>query len=249
LPRAIVGLQRDSGTGLATDHVGVREFKVWLQRANLKLATKETKDVFNSVDTYREGKIGFSQFQELYHDLCDVPDITQELDHFSTDVARQTMSAADLVRFYREQYGEELSEVAAASVIRRYGRGGKLKVADFAEFLHGNENEIWNPIRSVPAVRSHTSQAPLACGPSAGGDTQLRTNRATAHLHSCHCVLSLVCALSLVPLRTFTRATAYFHSCHCALSLVPLRTFTRAYFHSCHCALPSTVQFCDHVRD
>jgi hypothetical protein len=75
-------------TNSNTHHITVREFKIWLQRANLKLATKETKDVFNSVDTYREGKISFPQFVELYHDLCDDTEMTQYFDRFSSDAVR-----------------------------------------------------------------------------------------------------------------------------------------------------------------
>jgi phosphatidylinositol phospholipase C gamma-1 len=57
------------------------------------------------------------------------------------------MSAKDLVNFFQIEHGETMSESLASRIVARYGRDGKFKVSDFVEFLHGNENEIWNPHR------------------------------------------------------------------------------------------------------
>lgn len=137
----------DQITSSGTHHITVREFKVWLQRANLKLATKATKDEFNTVDKYREGKISYPQFVELYHHLCDEFDLTRYFDRFSSDAAKESMSPKDLVNFFKQEHKEVMSERMAAQIVERYGREGKFKVSDFVEFLHGNENEIWNPQR------------------------------------------------------------------------------------------------------
>lgn len=143
-------------TSSGTHHITVREFKVWLQRANLKLATKATKDEFNTVDKYREGKISYPQFVELYHHLCDEFDLTRYFDRFSTDAAKEAMSAKDLVKFFKEEHNDIMSEKMASEIVARYGREGKFKVSDFVEFLHGNENEIWNPQRLTTVFQDMT---------------------------------------------------------------------------------------------
>ena len=143
-------------TASGTHHITVREFKVWLQRANLKLATKATKDEFNTVDKYREGKISYPQFVELYHHLCDEYDLTRYFDRFSSDAAKEAMSPKDLVKFFKEEHNEIFPEKLATLIVDRYGREGKFKVSDFVEFLHGNENEIWNPQRLTTVYQNMT---------------------------------------------------------------------------------------------
>eukprot|EP00039_Didymoeca_costata_P019874 m.339251 g.339251 ORF g.339251 m.339251 type:complete len:1330 (+) comp18723_c0_seq1:312-4301(+) len=141
LRKTWASLQRDG-----VDHITVKEFKLWLQKANLKLATKETKDLFNSVDEFGEGKIRFNKFMELYHDMCDDVTITQMFDRFSSDTAKIVMGKQDIINFFRKENKESISDAYAKSVIERYGENGTFSVSNFIEFLHGNENEICDPM-------------------------------------------------------------------------------------------------------
>jgi phosphatidylinositol phospholipase C gamma-1 len=129
-----------------TDFITVKEFKIWLQRANLKMPAKEMKQVFDSVDRYQESKIQFKSFVELYHDLYDDQSMTQYFDRFTSDPGKTLMSADDLKTFFKTEHAQAISKGYAQDIVKRYGRDGKFKVSDFVEFLHGNEN----PIKAVP---------------------------------------------------------------------------------------------------
>ena len=57
------------------------------------------------------------------------------------------ISQKDLITFYKKNQGEVLKPERAMDIIYRYGFRGKFRVADFVHFIHGNENELWNPLR------------------------------------------------------------------------------------------------------
>jgi phosphatidylinositol phospholipase C gamma-1 len=122
----------------------------------LKLAPKDIKDHFDSVDKYKEGKIGYDQYVELYHDMCEDHELTHVFDQYSSDPAKQTISAADLVKFYKDANSETMKETVAKDIIARYSRNGKFKVSDFVEFLLGNENTILHPQRTVQVYQDMT---------------------------------------------------------------------------------------------
>ena len=125
--------------------ITVKDFKNWLMKVNLKLSTRDTKDIFNSVDRYKAGSIGKASLVELYHDLVDDTEITRMFDRFSSDPSHTLMSAIDVTNFFKKEYGEELSLGNAQDIVTRYTVEGKFKVSNFVEFLHGTENEIWQP--------------------------------------------------------------------------------------------------------
>lgn len=134
-------------TPQGADHITIREFKVWLQRVNLKLAAREMKDQFSAVDKYNEGKITFASFVDLYYELISDYEHTEHFEQFSTDASKQLMSKKDVVKFFKKENNQKISEEAVTNVMDMYGRNGKFTISNFIEFLHGNENELWVPER------------------------------------------------------------------------------------------------------
>jgi phosphatidylinositol phospholipase C gamma-1 len=137
-------------------HITLRELKTFLTKSEIKLSSKETKDHFMSVDTYKEGKINFAQFVELYHELCEDMALLQQFDKYSTDPARAFFSHKDVVAFYKKEMSQTVTEEWAANITRRYGRTGKLKVPDLIDYLISNENEAWYPERKTRVYEDMT---------------------------------------------------------------------------------------------
>ena len=134
-------------TPAGADHITVREFKVWLQRVNLKLSAREMKDQFSAVDKYSEGKITFANFVDLYHELVSDYENIELFEDFSSDPSKQLMSKKDIIKFFKKENKQVVSDDQATRIMSAYGHGGKFSVAHFIEFLHGNENELWVPER------------------------------------------------------------------------------------------------------
>lgn len=125
--------------------LGLREVKTWLQRINYKISNRDAKDIFGLVDRLDEKIIAFPGFCMLYHTLCDV--LSKAFEFVSSDPSKQLVSPADLLLFHqRYQMDDTIDFAMCERVCERYaGPDGRFTVNNFVEFLHSNENSIFNP--------------------------------------------------------------------------------------------------------
>lgn len=125
--------------------LGLREVKTWLQRINYKISNRDAKDIFGLVDRLDEKIIAFPGFCMLYHTLCDV--LSKAFEFVTSDPAKQLVSPADLLLFHqRYQMDDTIDFAMCERVVERYaGPDGRFTVNNFVEFLHSNENSIFNP--------------------------------------------------------------------------------------------------------
>eukprot|EP00054_Salpingoeca_dolichothecata_P031739 m.264485 g.264485 ORF g.264485 m.264485 type:complete len:1303 (-) comp27854_c0_seq1:245-4153(-) len=120
----------------------LKEVKLWMKDINLKLKNPEIKDFFSQVDKIKMQIIGFHEFTELYHLLLDIPTLA---DHFSKYCSKPSLGLEDVHKFFKDVQGEELSEAQAKTILTRFGNGPHITPALFIEYLHSQENSVWNP--------------------------------------------------------------------------------------------------------
>ena len=129
--------------GEAKQSLSLKEIKMWLTKINLKLSNKDCKDYFMQVDRLKQQLIGFPDFTQLYHLIGEVPQVNELFAKHTTNGA--TMTPEQVMQFFAEEQGEvNVSKDRCFDIVKRYGDGSVLTVAQFVEYLHSAENTLWN---------------------------------------------------------------------------------------------------------
>lgn len=140
--------------------IGLKDVLTFLQKINLKMAKKDIKDIFTQVDTHNLQLIGQKEFKNLYHILAEMPEVSSLFSHFSSSGSKQKLSVKDLVTFFRKEQGDKtFSEEQAERLVDRYSADGQLTVNEFVDYLHSQENDLFEPSHDMVYQDMH---APLA---------------------------------------------------------------------------------------
>lgn len=131
--------------------------KTWLSKINYKLSNRDAKEFFGLVDRLDEKVIAFPGFCQLYHILCDVLSSGGSgrgegigFSFVSSDPAHQTVSPSDLLKFHRKfQKDDAITLAECAEIARNYGADNRFTVTNFVEYLHGNDNAVFNPLHDT----------------------------------------------------------------------------------------------------
>lgn len=132
----------------------LKDVKLWLQRINLKITSKDIKDAFTEVDKMKQNMIGTKEFRLLYHLLCDVPAITDLFRGYSSVAGlAPTMTPRDIVKFFQDEQGDMGMTLEQARQITEKYSGNysdeSIRICNFVEFLHGTENTAFNPLHNT----------------------------------------------------------------------------------------------------
>ncbi|EGD83199.1 phospholipase C gamma [Salpingoeca rosetta] len=143
-----------------SDQIGLRELKTFATKINYKLSARELRDYMYLVDEFKQGIINREQFTQLYHHLVENQHVTDVFRSFSSQASKTSLTEKDLQQFFRQEQNQQVSIAECKEIIKKYGKDNTLPVNMFVEFLHSNDNHIWNPDHDMVYQDMHL---PLAC--------------------------------------------------------------------------------------
>ncbi|XP_071504089.1 1-phosphatidylinositol 4,5-bisphosphate phosphodiesterase gamma-1-like [Diadema antillarum] len=137
------------------DTVSLRDMKSFLPRLNLKMNTKELREVFTEADQWGRQEIPFDALLLLYNNLVFQQEVADRLKEYYNDMNRVTLN--DFIRFLAQEQKDPMANnpKEVKEYIRRYfvdsGRPSpesdaelSYTVPEFVDYLYSKDNEIWN---------------------------------------------------------------------------------------------------------
>ncbi|XP_041986907.1 1-phosphatidylinositol 4,5-bisphosphate phosphodiesterase gamma-1 isoform X2 [Aricia agestis] len=137
------------------EKVTLKDVKAFLPKINCKVSTSKLRDIFQEVDTYRRGEIGFDDFSILYHRLIfDENNVLEIFDKCMTYCNNgTTITLKDFQRFLLVEQNDRMGEdePKTSQYIRDYLRDPQRDIYEpyftlneFVEMLFSKQNSIWD---------------------------------------------------------------------------------------------------------
>ena len=128
----------------------MKDIKAVMPRFNIKLSNTQVKDYFTKVDNLNQNKIGVAEFVKLYHLLGEVEALLPFFqEHAKTK--QKAITVQEFKKFMKKEQKASLSDTDVHHVFHAYGTSGntEMSFAGFLEYLHSQDNSIWNPVHDT----------------------------------------------------------------------------------------------------